>query len=120
MMAVSSLKIKAYFDYDKDNIYVTTKYLKNDVEIPYSSISNFHEISQIKHYKNVLEGYGFFENILADGTKVWDFLNTSLEPLRNVAELYFSKNLDTRKLSSFASPKIMIKKECFMLDVFVD
>ena len=120
MMAVSSLKIKAYFDYDKDNIYVTTKYLKNDVEIPYSSISNFHEISQIKHYKNVLEGYGFFENILADGTKVWDFLNTSLEPLRNVAELYFSKNLDTRKLSSFASPKIMIKKEGSMLDVLVD
>lgn len=120
IMLVSSLKIKAYFDYEKDNIHVTTKYYKNDVEIPYSSISNFHEISQIKHYINVLESYGFFENILTDGTKVWDFLNTSLDPLRSVAELYFSKDLDTRKLSTFSSPKITIKKEGSMLDVLVD
>lgn len=120
IMADSTLKIKAYFDYEKENIYVLSKYYKNDTEIPISSITNFHEISQIKHYKNVLEGYGFFEAELTDGTKVWDFLNTSLEPLRAVADLYFSKDLDTRKLASFNSPKITIRKEGSILDVLVD
>ncbi|NLB48600.1 MAG: DEAD/DEAH box helicase, partial [Erysipelotrichia bacterium] len=119
-MIESSLKIKAFFDYERENIYVTSKYFKNDNEIPLSSIVNFHETSQIKHYNNVLEGYGFFESELTDGAKVWDFLNTSLEPLRAIAELYFSEDLETRKLASFHSPKITIRKEGSMLDVLVD
>ena len=120
MMNVSSLKIKAYFDYEKENIYEKTSLFKNDEEVEISSITNFYELSQIKHYQELLTEYGFFEHVLTDGGQVWDFLNSTLDNLRAVAELYFSKDLDSRKTSSFVSPNISIKKEGSMLEVLVD
>ena len=120
LMQTASLKIKVYFDYDKDNIYEVTKYFKNEEEVELSSITNFYEISQIKHYQELLTDYGFFEHVLTDGGQVWDFLNSTLDNLRAVAELYFSKDLESRNTSLFASPNISIKKEGSMLEVLVD
>ena len=120
LMNTSSLKIQAYFDYDKDNIYEQTKYVKNDIEVDVSEITNFYEVSQIKHYKELLLEYGFFEHVLTDGGQVWDFLNSTLDNLRAVAEIYFSKELQDRNTSSFASPNFSIKKEGSMLEVLVD
>ena len=116
----SSLVIKAYFDYEKENIYEKTKYFKNEVEVDAHMITNFYEVSQIKHYQEILNSYGFFDHVLNDGGQVWDFLNSTLDNLRAVAEIYFSKDLDSRKTSSFNSPKITIKKDGSMLDVLVD
>ena len=116
----SSLVIKAYFDYEKENIYEKTKYFKNEVEVDAHTITNFYEASQIKHYQEILNSYGFFDHVLNDGGQVWDFLNSTLDNLRAVAEIYFSKDLDSRKTSSFNSPKITIKKDGSMLDVLVD
>ena len=73
LMSTSSLKIQAYFDYDKDNIYEKTRYFKNDEEVDVNSITNFYEVSQIKHYKELLSEYGFFEHVLTDGGQVWAF-----------------------------------------------
>ena len=120
LINTSSLKIQAYFDYDKDNIYEQTKYVKNDIEVDVSEITNFYEVSQIKHYKELLLEYGFFEHVLTDGGQVWDFLNSTLDNLRAVAEIYFSKELQDRNTSSFASPNFSIKKEGSMLEVLVD
>ena len=120
MMNVSSLKIKAYFEYEKDNLYEKTKYFKNEEEVDASSITNFYELSQIKHYQELLSEYGFFEHILTDGGLVWDFLNSTLDNLRAVAEIYFAKDLENRCTSSFLSPNISIKKEGSMLEVLVD
>ena len=120
LMQTASLKIKVYFDYDKDNIYEVTKYFKNEEEVELSNITNFYEISQIKHYQELLTDYGFFEHVLTDGGQVWDFLNSTLDNLRAVAELYFSKDLESRNTSLFASPNISIKKEGSMLEVLVD
>ena len=116
----SSLVIKAYFDYEKENIYEKTKYFKNEVEVDAHTITNFYEVSQIKHYQEILNSYGFFDHVLNDGGQVWDFLNSTLDNLRAAAEIYFSKDLDSRKTSSFNSPKITIKKDGSMLDVLVD
>ena len=120
LMNTSSLKIQAYFDYDKDNIYEQTKYIKNEEEVEISTITNFYEVSQIKHYRDILESYGFFEHVLTDGGQVWDFLNSTLDNLRAVAEIYFSKDLEARNTSLFNSPSISIKKEGSMLEVLVD
>ena len=120
MMNVSSLKIKAYFEYEKDNLYEKTKYFKNEEEVDASSITNFYELSHIKHYQELLSEYGFFEHILTDGGLVWDFLNSTLDNLRAVAEIYFAKDLENRSTSSFLSPNISIKKEGSMLEVLVD
>ena len=120
LMSTSSLKIQAYFDYDKDNIYEKTKYFKNDEEVDVNSITNFYEVSQIKHYKELLSEYGFFEHVLTDGGQVWDFLNSTLDNLRAVAELYFSKELENRSTSQFSSPSISVRKEGSMLEVLVD
>ena len=120
LLNTSNLKICAYFDYEKDNLYEKTKYYKNDEEIDINSVTNFYEVSQIKHYKEILSSYGFFEHTLTDGGQVWDFLNSSLDNLRSIAEVYFSKELDMRKTSSFISPNISIKKEGSMLEVLVD
>ena len=120
MMHSSSLKIKAYFDYEKDNVYEQTKYFKNDEEIDVDSITNFYEVSQLKHYQEILTDYGFFDHVLTDGGQVWDFLNGTLDNLRSVAEVYFSKNLENRSTSQFFSPNISIKKEGSMLEVLVD
>ena len=114
------LVIKAYFDYEKDNIYEKTAYFKNDQEVDVKEVTNFYEISQIKHYKEILESYGFFEHVLTDGGQVWDFLNSTLENLQACAEVYFSKDLESRKTSSFSSPNISIKKDGSMLEVLVD
>ena len=57
---------------------------------------------------------------MSDGGQVWDFLNSTLENLQKVAEVYFSKDLDSRKTSSFTSPNITIKKDGSMLEVLVD
>ena len=114
------LVIKAYFDYEKDNVYEKTKYFKNDQEVDAREVTNFYEISQIKHYKEILESYGFFDHVLTDGGQVWDFLNSTLENLQACAELYFSKDLESRKTSSFSSPNITIKKDGSMLEVLVD
>ena len=120
LMNTSSLRIEAYFDYDKDNIYEKTRYLKNEEEIDINKVTNFYEVSQIKHYQDILSSYGFFDHVLTDGGLVWDFLNSTLDNLRAVATLYFSKNLENRSTSSFASPNISIKKEGSMLEVLVD
>ncbi|MBP5407786.1 MAG: SNF2 helicase associated domain-containing protein [Bacilli bacterium] len=120
LMNTSSLRIEAYFDYDKDNIYEKTRYLKNEEGIDPNKVTNFYEVSQIKHYQEILSSYGFFDHVLTDGGLVWDFLNSTLDNLRKVATLYFSKNLENRSTSSFASPNISIKKEGSMLEVLVD
>ena len=120
LMNTSSLRIEAYFDYDKDNIYERTRFLKNEEEIDINKVTNFYEVSQIKHYQEILSSYGFFDHVLTDGGLVWDFLNSTLDNLRAVATLYFSKNLENRSTSSFASPNISIKKEGSMLEVLVD
>ena len=120
LMSSSTLKIQAYFDYDKDNIYEKTRYFKNEEEVDVNSITNFYEVSQIKHYQEILLEYGFFDHVLTDGGQVWDFLNSTLDNLRAVADLYFSKELENRNTSSFASPSISIKKEGSMLEVLVD
>ena len=120
LLETSNLKIVAYFDYDKDNLYEKTKYYKNDEEVDIKDITNFYELSQIKYYKEILDSYGFFDHVLTDGGLVWDFLNSSLDNLRAVAEIYFSKDLESRKTSSFISPNISIKKEGSMLEVLVD
>ncbi len=120
LMNTSSLRIEAYFDYDKDNIYEKTRFLKNEEEIDINKVTNFYEASQIKHYQEILSSYGFFDHVLTDGGLVWDFLNSTLDNLRAVATLYFSKNLENRSTSSFASPNISIKKEGSMLEVLVD
>ncbi|MBR5997456.1 MAG: DEAD/DEAH box helicase, partial [Bacilli bacterium] len=73
-----------------------------------------------KHYQDILSSYGFFDHVLSDGGQVWDFLNSTLENLQKVAEVYFSKELDSRKTSSFTSPNITIKKDGSMLEVLVD
>ena len=119
-MNLSALKIQAYFEYEKDNLYERTRYFKNEEEVELNSITNFYEVSQIKHYQSILAEYGFFEHILTDGGLVWDFLNSTLDNLRAVAELYFSKDLENRRTSSFVSPNISIKKEGSMLEVLVD
>ena len=116
----SALVIKAYFDYEKDNVYEKTRYFKNEQEIDARDIKNFYEVSQVKHYQEILSSYGFFDHVLSDGGQVWDFLNSTLENLQKVAEVYFSKDLDSRKTSSFASPNITIKKDGSMLEVLVD
>ena len=115
----SALVIKAYFDYEKDNIYEKTHYFKNDEEVDAKSITNFYEVSQIKHYQEILSSYGFFDHVLSDGGQVWDFLNSTLDNLKAVAEIYFSQDLDNRKTSSFTSPNITIKKDGSMLEVLV-
>ena len=120
LASISSLKIEAYFDYDKDNLYEKTKYFKNEEEVDVSSITNFYEVSQIKHYQETLASYGFFDHVLTDGSLVWDFLNSTLDNLRAVADIYFSKDLQARSTSSFSSPNITIKKEGSMLEVIVD
>ena len=120
LMNTSSLRSEAYFDYDKDNIYEKTRFLKNEEEIDINKVTNFYEVSQIKHYQDILSSYGFFDHVLTDGGLVWDFLNSTLDNLRAVATLYFSKNLENRSTSSFASPNISIKKEGSMLEVLVD
>ena len=119
-MNTSALKIQAYFDYDKENLYEKTKYYKNEEEVEVNSITNFYEVSQVKHYQAILAEYGFFEHVLTDGGLVWDFLNSSLDNLRAVAEIYFSKDLEGRNTSSFISPNVSIKKEGSMLSVLVD
>ena len=116
----SALVIKAYFDYEKDNVYEKTKYFKNEQEVDVRDIKNFYEVSQVKHYQDILSSYGFFDHVLSDGGQVWDFLNSTLENLQKVAEIYFSKDLDSRKTSSFTSPNITIKKDGSMLEVLVD
>ena len=120
LMSSSTLKIQAYFDYDKDNIYEKTRYFKNDEEVDVNSITNFYEVSQVKHYKEILNEYGFFDHVLTDGGQVWDFLNSTLDNLRAVAELFFSKELENRSTSSFSSPSISVRKEGSMLEVLVD
>ena len=115
----TALLIKAYFDYEKDNVYEKTHYFKNDDEVDIKDITNFYEVSQIKHYQEILSSYGFFDHILSDGAQVWDFLNSTLDNLKLVAEIYFSKELDSRKTSSFTSPNISIRKDGSMLDVVV-
>ena len=120
LMSSASLKIQAYFDYDKENIYEKTKYYKNDEEIDVDQIKNFHEVSQVKHYKELLTSYGFFDHVLTDGGLVFDFLNSTLDNLRSICEVYFSKDLENRSTSSFISPNISIKKEGSMLEVLVD
>ena len=120
LMNTSALKIQAYFEYEKDNLYEKTRYFKNEEEIDVNSITNFYEVSQVKHYQSLLAEYGFFEHVLTDGGLVWDFLNSTLDNLRAVAEIYFSKDLENRNTSSFVSPNISIKKEGSMLSVLVD
>ena len=112
--------IKTYLDYEDGKILLDCKLYFDKVEVTFDELYSFSAIKMFKAYQNLLVRYGFFNNIMEDPLCVFNFLNSTLEDLKNISEVYISENLANKKVSVFSSPTFSIKKEGSLLSVLLD
>ena len=114
-------KIKSYLDYEDGKIYLTYKLFYEDKPVDIADIYSLTAMKIYKTYLNILSRYGFNDkHIIEDPLFVFQFLNSSLQDLRNISELYISENLSNKKVSVFSSPNIAIKKEGNLLSILLE
>lgn len=113
--------IKSYLDYEDGKILLNYKLYFDKQEVSFEDLYSFSAIKMFKAYCNLLKRYGFNEqNIIDDPLNVFNFLNNPIQDLRNISEVYISENLSNKKVSTFSSPTLTIKKEGNLLSVLLD
>ena len=115
------LKIKSYFDYDKENdvLTVDSHFFKEEIEINKEDITSPLEKRMINKYQEVLTAYGFVDNQISNSADIFNFINGSLEDIRLLSEVYVSDTLAKMNVITFSGPSIRITREGSMLDVFM-
>lgn len=104
---IKELAIKAYFDYNKDELLLDVKYFIDDTEINEEDIKKNNFISK-KYTKfwSVINKLGFENNVIKDINLIGNFLTSNLEELKEYCEIYLSNNIkdmQVKKLGSFRS-----------------
>lgn len=71
-------------------------------------------------YQEILQEYGFVDDLLTDQGRIWEFLNNDLTTLQTICNIYLSDKIKSKKLVKFYPPTIKIKNENSILNVFLE
>ena len=119
-LKLNALDINAYFDFNvKNEITVNTKFFINDTEISVEKLKD-DALLVYNRYLELLDKYGFKDDVLSDQGLIWQFLNSDLSLLKSICNIYLSDKIKEKKLVKFYPPFIKIKNTDSMLNVFLE
>lgn len=115
---IKDLTIKAYFDYNKDELTLETKYFLDDDEIPEESVKKNNFISK-KYTKfwSIISSFGFENNKVKDINLVGNFLTSNLEELKEYCEIYLSNNIKDMRVRKMGTIKSNVSYNSGMLSI---
>lgn len=114
-----NLLINAYFDFENNTITSREELFVDGEQITPKELTKYNQ-SQYRHYQSILKNMGFVDGILADDYQIWNFLTSSLDTLKTVADVYLSDSILNKNVSSFTAPSIRINYNNNLLDVFLE
>ena len=117
-LRIERVKIKSYFDFEDDVISLKTKILRNDKIIQVESLDKLAS-KQYRKYINILNDYGFDNNIIVDEKKILRFLKSDFKHLKSVSEVYLSDKLKSKQMVKFISPNISIVYKNGMMEALM-
>ena len=119
-LRINALEINAYFDFNsKNEIAVHSSYFINEIEIKESALKD-EALLVYNRYQEILQEYGFVDDLLTDQGRIWQFLNNDLTTLQTICNIYLSDKIKSKKLVKFYPPIIKIKNENSILNVFLE
>ena len=119
-LRINALEINAYFDFNsKNEITVHSSYFINEIEIKESALKE-EALLVYNRYQEILQEYGFVDDLLTDQGRIWEFLNNDLTTLQTICNIYLSDKIKSKKLVKFYPPTIKIKNENSILNVFLE
>ena len=113
------LRIDAYFDFENNKLKVDTRLFSGDEEISEDGLNKYNR-SQYHKYQSLLTKYGFINGVCDNEAFIWKFLNSSLESLKQVCNVYLSDSILSKNVSSFTAPNIRVSYNNNLLDVFLE
>lgn len=106
-MDIHEVSINSYFDYDKGEILLETKYRVGEETVSKEELRDtYGQGIRLDKYDRIIENLGFSDNVLEDTAKIATFISINLSSLKAVANVYLSerlKNLKIKKTSSGSS-----------------
>lgn len=119
-LRINALEINAYFDfYSKNEITVHSSYFINEIEIKEDALKD-EALLVYNRYQEILQEYGFADDLLTDQGRIWEFLNNDLTTLQTICNIYLSDKIKSKKLVKFYPPTIKIKNTNSILNVFLE
>lgn len=119
-LKTNALEVNAYFDFNsKNEITVHSSYFINEIEIKEGALKD-EALLVYNRYQEILQEYGFVDDLLADQGRIWEFLNSDLTTLQTICNIYLSDKIKSKKLVKFYPPIIKIKNENSILNVFLE
>lgn len=114
-----NLLINAYFDFENNIITSREELFVNNEKISPKQLTKYNQ-SQYRHYQSILKNMGFVDGNLEDQSHIWNFLTSSLDTLKKVADVYLSDSILNKHVSSFTPPSLKINYNNNLLDVFME
>lgn len=119
-LRINALEINAYFDFNsKNEITVHSSYFINEIEIKEDALKD-EALLVYNRYQEILQEYGFADDLLTDQGRIWEFLNNDLTTLQTICNIYLSDKIKSKKLVKFYPPTIKIKNTNSILNVFLE
>ena len=96
-LRINALEINAYFDFNsKNEITVHSSYFINEIEIKEDALKD-EALLVYNRYQEILQEYGFVDNLLTDQGRIWEFLNNDLTTLQTICNIYLSDKIKSKK-----------------------
>ena len=115
-----NLLIESYIDLDDNVLKLSSKYIKNNIELNDLSLLNENDKYLLSFYKKLIQKYGFNDGIIEDSHLIWNFLNSELTDLKEISQIYFSDSILSKKIYSFKKPGLKIKYQSNLLDILME
>ncbi len=115
-----NLIIESYIDLDDNILKISSKYIKNNIELYDLSLLNENDKYLLSFYKKIINEYGFNNGIMEDSHLIWNFLNSELNDLKEISQIYFSHSILSKKIYQFKKPGLKIKYQSNLLDIFME
>lgn len=97
-LRINALEINAYFDfYSKNEITVHSSYFINEIEIKEDALKD-EALLVYNRYQEILQEYGFADDLLTDQGRIWEFLNNDLTTLQTICNIYLSDKIKSKNL----------------------
>lgn len=120
---IKDLDIEAYFDIEEDSndIILESKYFLNGENVDEYKVKEEKFVSaKYERYKSFINYLGFENNRISDVDKIGLFLMSDLSPLKNIATLYLSEELQKLHLKKIDKFNLNLRYNTGMLDVCFD
>ncbi len=124
-MTVSELTIEAYFDFQKTDILLRTRYMRGDAEVPETAVSLPLDLSRDRAYRQYITDMGFApeqENglrVLSDDSKILQFFRMDFSDLKKLCRVYLSEEIRGKSLMRLGREVIRIEYHNNLFEAFL-